>query len=133
MIKMLIEIEHNIINKHNNVSYLGVQPPLNMVTHNFARMTLNAQSSTAAPRRGMNPMMVGAMPPTMTMGPMGIGSVGIGGMSVNQGLMGTNIVPAGLGLQGALGMPSMVTGQGMNPSMMQPKQDAFANFGYFGK
>ncbi|XP_073791517.1 clathrin interactor 1 isoform X10 [Danio rerio] len=117
----------------NTMMQQGVQPPLQMVTHNFARMTLNAQSSTAAPKRGMNPMMVGVTPPTMAMGTTGIGSVGIGSMSVNQGLVGTNIVPAKIGLQGALGMPSMGTGQGMNPSMVQPKQDAFASFGYFGK
>lgn len=117
----------------NTMMQQGVQPPLHMVTHNFARMTLNAQSSTAAPKRGMNPMMVGVTPPTMAMGTTGIGSVGIGSMSVNQGLVGTNIVPAKIGLQGALGMPSMGTGQGMNPSMVQPKQDAFASFGYFGK
>lgn len=71
------------------------------------------------------------MPPTMATGTMGMGSVAIGGMPANQGLMGINVnmAPTGIGLQGALGVPSM----GMNPAMVQPKQDAFANFGNFGK
>lgn len=73
------------------------------------------------------------MPPTMATGTMGMGSVGIGGIPINQGLVGMNMMPAGIGLQGALGMPSMGIGQGMNPTMVQPKQDAFANFGNFGK
>ncbi|KAK2873064.1 hypothetical protein QQF64_017196 [Cirrhinus molitorella] len=122
----------------NTMMQQGVQPPLNMVTQNFAGMTLNAQPSAAAPRPGVNPIMAGGamgmgMPPTMATGTMGMGSVGIGGMPVNQGLMGMNMMPAGVGLQGALGMPSMGIGQGMNPAMVQPKQDAFANFGNFGK
>lgn len=122
----------------NTMIQQGVQPPLNMVTQNFAGMALNAQPSAATPRAGVNPMMAGGtmgmgMPPTMATGTMGMGTVGIGGMPVNQGLMGMNMVPAGIGLQGALGMPSMSIGQGMNPAMVQPKQDAFANFGNFGK
>lgn len=109
-----------------------------MVTQNFAGMALNAQPSAAAPRPGVNPMIAGGtmgmgMPPTMATGTMGMGSVGIGGIPINQGLVGMNMMPAGIGLQGALGMPSMGIGQGMNPTMVQPKQDAFANFGNFGK
>uniref|UniRef100_A0A671QHY1 Clathrin interactor 1-like n=1 Tax=Sinocyclocheilus anshuiensis TaxID=1608454 RepID=A0A671QHY1_9TELE len=120
----------------NTMMQQGVQPPLNMVTQNFAGMTLNAPSA-AAPRPGVNPMMAGgtlsmAMPPMAT-GTVGVGSVGTGGIPVNQGLMGMNMMPAGIGLQGALGMPSMGIGQAMNPTMVQPKQDAFANFGNFGK
>ncbi|XP_050949317.1 clathrin interactor 1 [Labeo rohita] len=122
----------------NTMMQQGVQPPLNMVSQNFAGMTLNAQPSAAAPRPGVNPMMASGtmgmgMPPTMATGTMGMGSVGIGGMPVNQGLMGMNMMPAGIGLQGGLGMPSMGIGQGVNPAVVQPKQDAFANFGNFGK
>uniref|UniRef100_A0A671L1R1 Clathrin interactor 1-like n=1 Tax=Sinocyclocheilus anshuiensis TaxID=1608454 RepID=A0A671L1R1_9TELE len=122
----------------NTMMQQGVQPPLNTVAQNFAGMTLNAQPSAAAPRPGVNPMMAGGtmgmgMPPTMATGTMGMGSVGIGGMPINQGLVGMNMMPAGIGLQGALGTPSMGIGQGMNPAMVQPKQDAFANFGNFGK
>lgn len=122
----------------NTMMQQGVQPPLNMVSQNFTGMTLNAQPSVTSPRPGVNPMMAGGamgmgMPPTMATGTMGMGSVGIGGMPINQGLVGMNMMPAGIGLQGALGMPSMGIGQSMNPAMVQPKQDAFANFGNFGK
>ncbi|XP_052393506.1 clathrin interactor 1 [Carassius gibelio] len=120
----------------NTMMQQGVQPPLNMVIQNFAGITLNAQPSAAAPRPGVHPMLAGGtmgMPPTMATGTMGLGSVGTGGLPVNQGLVGMNMMPAGIGLQGALGMPSMGIGQGMNPAMVQPKQDAFANFGNFGK
>ncbi|XP_043087296.1 clathrin interactor 1-like [Puntigrus tetrazona] len=122
----------------NTMMQQGVQPPLNVVTQNFAGMTLNTQPSAAAPRPGANPMMAGGsmgmgMPPTMATGTMGMGSVGIGGIPINQGLVGMNMMPAGIGLQGALGMPSAGIGQGMNPAVVQPKQDAFANFGNFGK
>uniref|UniRef100_A0A672RG72 Clathrin interactor 1 n=2 Tax=Sinocyclocheilus grahami TaxID=75366 RepID=A0A672RG72_SINGR len=122
----------------NTMMQQGVQPPLNTVAQNFAGMTLNGQPLAAAPRPGVNPMMAGGtmgmgMPPTMATGTMGMGSVGIGGMPINQGLVGMNMMPAGIGLQGALGTPSMGIGQGMNPAMVQPKQDAFANFGNFGK
>lgn len=106
-----------------------------MVTQNLSGMALNAQPSAATPRAGVTPMMAGGtmgmgMPPTMATGTMGMGSVVIGGMPVNQGLIGMNMVPAGMG---ALGVPSMSIGQGMNPAIVQPKQDAFANFGNFGK
>ncbi|XP_039532989.1 clathrin interactor 1 isoform X2 [Pimephales promelas] len=116
----------------NTMIQQGVQPPLNMVTQNLAGMTLNAQPSAATPRAGVTPMMAGGtmgmgMPPTMATGTMGMGSVGLGGMPVNQGLIGMNMVPAGIGV------PSMSIGQSMNPAMVQPKQDAFANFGNFGK
>ncbi|XP_051956776.1 clathrin interactor 1-like [Xyrauchen texanus] len=122
----------------NTMMQQGVQPPLNMVTQNFAGITLNAQPSALPARAGMNPMMVGGtmgmgMPPAMVTGTMGINSMGIGGIPVNQGLMGMNMAPTSTGLQCALGMPSMVIGQGINPTMVQPKQDAFANFGNFGK
>ena len=78
-----------------------------------------------------------AIPPAMATGTMGIGGMGVGGMPVNQGMPGMNMgmtAPAGAGLPGgAAGMPAMGLGQGMTPTMMPPKQDAFANFGNFGK
>lgn len=120
----------------NTMMQQGVQPPLNMVTQNFAGMTLNTQPSAATARAGKNPMMPGGVAIGMGMPPtMATGTMGMGGMPANQGLMGINMnmAPAGIGLQGALGVPSMGIGQGMNPAMVQPKQDAFANFGNFGK
>jgi epsin len=67
---------------------------------------------------------------------MATGTMGMGGMPVNQGIMGMNlgVAPSGMGLQGTLGMPGMGMGQSMvNTAMVQPKQDAFANFVNFGK
>ncbi|XP_066502771.1 clathrin interactor 1 isoform X2 [Hoplias malabaricus] len=119
----------------NTMMQQGVQPPLNLVTQNFAGMTLNTQPAT---RPSISPMVSSAgvnvgMPPTMATGTVGMSSMGIGGASTSQGLMGMNMAPVGLGLPAGLGMPVMGMGQGMNLAMLQPKQDAFANFGNFGK
>lgn len=116
------------------VPLTGLQPPVNLVTQNFAGMILNTQSAGVAPSPRMNTIMgcVG-MPPTITTGNMGMDSVGIGGVPTSQGLIGMNMAPVGLSLQGGHGMPVMGVGQGINPAVLQPKQDAFANFGNFGK
>ncbi|XP_030649362.1 clathrin interactor 1-like [Chanos chanos] len=124
----------------NTMIQQGVQPPLNMVTQNFAGMNLSAQPVPVHARPPLNPMMTGSggggmgvgMPAAMATGTMGMGSMGIGGMPVNQGLMGVNVAPAGMGLPTGLGMP-VIMGQSSNPAMLPPKQDAFANFGNFGK
>ncbi|KAL7853464.1 hypothetical protein AOLI_G00203080 [Acnodon oligacanthus] len=121
----------------NTMMQQGIQPPINMVTQNLAGMTLNAPAGVAV-RPPINPVMGSGgtgmgMPPTMVTGTVGMGSVGIGGMPTGQGLMGMNMAPVGLGLSGGLGMPVMGIGQGMTPTLLQPKQDAFANFGNFGK
>lgn len=97
---------------------------------------MNIQPTATPIRPPTNPMMparaIGlGMPPTMATGTMGMG-----GMPVNQGIMGMNlgVAPSGMGLQGTLGMPGMGMGQPMvNTAMVQPKQDAFANFVNFGK
>ncbi|XP_067103678.1 clathrin interactor 1a [Osmerus mordax] len=102
-----------------NTLQQGVQPPVNMLSHGFAGMNLGS----AAIRQPTPPMMH----PGMGMGM---------GLAPNQGMMamGMNMgVPqAGMGMPGpmGMGMPAM----GMNPGMgMLPKQDAFADFGNFGK
>ncbi|KAG9265478.1 clathrin interactor 1-like [Astyanax mexicanus] len=120
----------------NTMMQQGVQPPVSLVAQNFAGMSLSAQPAGVAPRPPINPMVGGGgmgmgmgMPPTMAMG-----SMGIGGVPAGQGLMGgmnMNVAPVGMGLPGGLGMAGM--GQGVNPAVLQPKQDAFANFGNFGK
>uniref|UniRef100_A0A4W4FXH8 ENTH domain-containing protein n=1 Tax=Electrophorus electricus TaxID=8005 RepID=A0A4W4FXH8_ELEEL len=120
----------------NTMMQQGVQPPVNLVAQNFAGMTLNTQPVGVPTRPSMNPMMASGhmgmgMPPTMATGTMGLGSMGIGGMPASQGLMGVNMGPVALGLPGGISVPG--TGVGMSPAMMQPKQDAFANFGNFGK
>uniref|UniRef100_A0A8C7JE64 Clathrin interactor 1 n=1 Tax=Oncorhynchus kisutch TaxID=8019 RepID=A0A8C7JE64_ONCKI len=109
---------------------LGVQPPINL-TQRFGGLNLNIQAT--AIRLSTNPMMPASamgpgMPPTMATVTMGMGAMRMGGVPVNQGIMGVNMVV------GTLGMPGMGIGQPMvNPAMVQPKQDAFANFGNFGK
>lgn len=110
--------------------------PVNLVAQNFAGMTINTQPVTARP--AMNPVMASGnigmvMPPTLATGNMGIGSMVIGGMPTNQGLMGMNMASAGLGLPGGLGMSSMSMGQTMSSAMLQPKPQAFPNFGNFGQ
>lgn len=118
----------------------GVQPPVNLA-QSFGGLNMNIQPTATPIRAPTNPMMparpIGlGMPPTMATGTMGMGAMGMGGMPVNQGIMGMNmgVAPAGMGLQGTLGMPGMGMGQPMvNPAMVQPKQDAFANFVNFGK
>ncbi|XP_041948444.1 clathrin interactor 1 isoform X1 [Alosa sapidissima] len=122
----------------------GIQPPLNMMAQNFAGMNLNSPpaAATGAPRPPLGPMMVSGgqlgmaiPPPAMATGTMGV--LGVGGVPLNQGMLGMNMgmtAPAGVGLPGgAVGMPVMGMGQGMTPGMVPPKQDAFANFGNFGK
>ncbi|XP_055798037.1 clathrin interactor 1-like isoform X2 [Salvelinus fontinalis] len=126
----------------------GVQPPINL-TQSFGGLNLNIQATPI--RLSTNPMMPASamglgMPPTMATGTMGMGAMRMGGVPVNQGIMGVNMVVAPAG---TLGMPGMGVGQPMvnpamvNPAMVNPamvnaamvqtKQDAFANFGNFGK
>lgn len=111
-----------------------MQTPVNLVAQNFAGMTLNAQAAPARP--ALNPVMASGnmgtvMPPTMATGNMGVGSMVVAGMPGNQSSMGLNMASAGLGLPGGLGMSSM--GQGMSSAMLQPKPQAFPNFGNFGQ
>ncbi|XP_061580918.1 clathrin interactor 1a isoform X1 [Cololabis saira] len=83
----------------------GNQAPANMLSQGFSNMSLGA-----SPVR----------PPANSMMHPGVG-MGMG-MSPNQGMMGMT-----MGMPGGMGM-------GMNPAMVQqPKHDAFADFGNFGK
>ncbi|XP_058506214.1 clathrin interactor 1a isoform X2 [Solea solea] len=90
--------------------------------------------------QGISTMSLGptaVRPPVNPMMHPGAG-MGMGmGMTPNQGMMGMGInmgMPQGgmmMGMPGAMGMGM---GMGMNPGMVQqPKQDAFADFGNFGK
>ncbi|XP_064208061.1 clathrin interactor 1-like [Anguilla rostrata] len=117
----------------------GVQPPLNMVAQSFAGLNLNTQPTPTPIRPPTNPMMAGpgvamGMPPTMATGTMGMGTMGIAppaGGPLGHGILGMNL---SMGMQPVgMGLPLMGMGQGMTPAMVHPKQDAFANFGNFGK
>ncbi|XP_036404821.1 clathrin interactor 1a [Megalops cyprinoides] len=127
----------------NMMQQQGVQPPINMVAQSFAGMNLSMQPAPApAPiRPAASPMMPGGTVPAGMLPSMATGTAGMGslGMPLNQGMMGMNMnmgVPsAGMGLPGGMGMgmPAMGMGAGITPAMAPPKQDAFANFGNFGK
>ncbi|KAF3838096.1 hypothetical protein F7725_009864 [Dissostichus mawsoni] len=97
----------------NTLQY-GTPVPSSMLPQGFAAMNLGP----AAVKSPVSPMMH----PGAGMG-MGMGM----GMSPNQGMM-------GMGMN--MGMPQggMPSAMGMNPAMVQqPKHDAFADFGNFGK
>ncbi|XP_018607770.2 clathrin interactor 1-like isoform X1 [Scleropages formosus] len=130
---------------NNIIQQQGAQPLLNNVAQSFAAMNLNTQpaSQVAAVRPPANAMMSSGgmttgMPPTMATGTMGMCPMGmtpVGGLPANAGVMGMNMnVNVGVPLAGmSLGVPFGAVGQGVTSAMGYPRQDAFANFGNFGK
>ncbi|XP_032410107.1 clathrin interactor 1a [Xiphophorus hellerii] len=105
-----------------NTLQQGNQPAPNMLTQGFSSMNLGP-TPVRPPANAM-------MQPGAGMG-MGMGM----GMVPNQGMMGMGMnmgMPQGgmtMGMPGGMGM-----GMGMHPAMVQqPKHDAFADFGNFGK
>ncbi|XP_047441343.1 clathrin interactor 1a isoform X2 [Mugil cephalus] len=122
-----------------NTLQQGNQAPPNMLSQGFSNMSLGP----TAVRPQVNPMMhPGAgMGMGMGMAPGMAPAQGMGmGMAPHQGMMGMGMnmgMPQGgmtMGMPGAMGM-QMGMGMGMNPAMVQqqPKHDAFADFGNFGK
>uniref|UniRef100_A0A671NWA0 Clathrin interactor 1-like n=1 Tax=Sinocyclocheilus anshuiensis TaxID=1608454 RepID=A0A671NWA0_9TELE len=114
----------------------GVQTPVNMMTQGFVGMNLGMQAAPTMVRPPTNSMMGGmnmGMQPGMTGSTMPMPTMG--GMPVNQGMMGMNMnmgmSTAQMGMTGSMGMGMPV--MGMSPAMGQPKQDAFADFANFGK
>ncbi|XP_026990863.2 clathrin interactor 1a [Tachysurus fulvidraco] len=105
--------------------------PVNIMTQGFAGMNLGIQPSPASVRPPVNPMVGNlGMPPAMPGGVMGVSPVG--GMPLNQGMMGMNM---NMGMPGAvgMGMGMSVPVMSMSPSVTQQKHDAFADFANFGK
>ncbi|XP_060783538.1 clathrin interactor 1a isoform X2 [Neoarius graeffei] len=115
----------------NMMQQHGVQVPVNMMTQGFAGMNLGMQSSPAPVRPPANPMM-GNMGMPSAMGGGAIGVTPMGGMPLNQGMMGMNM---NMGMPGAVGMGMGIPVSVMNMSsaMAQQKHDAFADFANFGK
>ncbi|XP_039339993.1 clathrin interactor 1 isoform X1 [Mauremys reevesii] len=121
----------------------NMQQPVNVMTQNFAAVSLNSQSNAMPVRPPTSSLMGGpiavgmGMPSVMT-GTMGMTSLGNTPM-MNQGIMGMNVnmgMPAaGMGLTGTmgLGVPNIAMASAMTPGTVQPKQDAFANFANFSK
>lgn len=97
-----------------------------------------------------NPMTMG-MPATMTTGMPGSLATGMpasmtaglqGGIPVNQSMMGMNMnmnmgmsAPVMMGSMAGMGVSAVGMGlpHSITPAVVPPKQDAFANFGSFGK
>ncbi|XP_034398961.1 clathrin interactor 1a isoform X2 [Cyclopterus lumpus] len=120
----------------------GIQTPANLLSQGFSGMSLGPTPV----RSPVNPMMhpsagmgmatnQGMMGMATNQGMMGMATnQGMMGMAANQGMMGmaTNQGMMAMGMN--MGMPQGGMGMGMNPAMVQqPKHDAFADFGNFGK
>lgn len=125
-------------------------PPVNLLAQNFGGLNLSSPPHVTPIRPPANPMMAGNamtmgmpaslaanMPPSMTTGTMGMG-----GIPANQGMMGMNMsmnmgmaTPVMMGGMAGMGVPGVGMGltHSISPAMVPPKQDAFANFGSFGK
>lgn len=134
----------------NNIIQQQGVPPVNLLAQNFGGLNLNSPPHVTPIRPPANPMMAGnamtmgmpaslgaSMPPSMTTGTMGMG-----GIPVNQGMMGMNMsmnmgmaAPVMMGGMAGMGVPGVGMGltHSITPAMVPPKQDAFANFGSFGK
>uniref|UniRef100_A0A8C1RD68 Clathrin interactor 1-like n=1 Tax=Cyprinus carpio TaxID=7962 RepID=A0A8C1RD68_CYPCA len=118
-----------------NMMQQGVQTPVNMMTQGFVGMNLGMQAAPTMVKPPTNTMMGGmnmGMQPGMTGSTMPMPTMG--GLPVNQGMMGMNMnmgmSTAQMGMTGNMGMGMPV--MGMSPAMGQPK-DAFADFANFGK
>ncbi|XP_026081094.1 clathrin interactor 1-like [Carassius auratus] len=121
-----------------NMMQQGVQTPVNLMTQGFVGMNLGMQATPTIVRPPTHTMMGGmnmGMQPGMTGSAMPMPTMG--GMPVNQGMMGMNMnmgmSTAQMGMTGSMGMGSGMPVMGMSPAMGQPKQDAFADFANFGK
>ncbi|XP_047462423.1 clathrin interactor 1-like [Mugil cephalus] len=140
----------------NNIIQQQGVPPVNLLAQNFGGLTLSSPPHVTPIRPPANPMMAGnamtmgmpasmatgmtsslaaGMPPSMTTGLQG-------GVPVNQGMMGMNMsmnmgmaAPVMMGGMAGMGVPGVGMGlaHSITPTAVPPKQDAFANFGNFGK
>ncbi|KAM6970103.1 clathrin interactor 1-like [Aplochiton taeniatus] len=118
----------------NNIIQQQALPPVNLLAQNFSGMNFSSPPPAmpamparppAHPTMAGDPMAMG-MPASMATGTMGMV-----GVPLKQGMMGLNMSMA-MGLAPPVG--SMGLGHTITPAaMVTPKQDAFANFGNFGK
>uniref|UniRef100_A0A3B3BP45 Clathrin interactor 1b n=1 Tax=Oryzias melastigma TaxID=30732 RepID=A0A3B3BP45_ORYME len=138
----------------NNIIQQQV-PPINLLAQNFGGLNLssppnvtpirpsNAMLSGNSMTMGMPASMATGMPASLAAGMPPSMATGLqGGVPVNQALMGMNMsmnmgmaAPVMMGGMAGMGVPGV--GMGLNhsitPAVVQPKQDAFTNFGNFGK
>uniref|UniRef100_A0A3B4B4L3 ENTH domain-containing protein n=1 Tax=Periophthalmus magnuspinnatus TaxID=409849 RepID=A0A3B4B4L3_9GOBI len=111
----------------NNIIQQQGVPPVNLLAQNFGGLNLSSPPHVTPIRPAANPMMSGncmsfGMP---TSPPMTTGMPTMMGMNMNMNL--------GMGAPVMMGVPTMGLTHSMSPAMVPPKQDAFANFGNFGK
>ncbi|XP_029303331.1 clathrin interactor 1-like isoform X2 [Cottoperca gobio] len=130
----------------NNIIQQQGVPPVNLLAQNFGGLNLSSPPHVTPIRPTSNPMMAAnamtmgmpaslasSMPPSMATGTMGMG-----GIPVNQGMMGMNMsmnmgMAAPVMMGGMAGMGGPGVAHSITQAMVPPKQDAFANFGSFGK
>uniref|UniRef100_A0A3B3D7N3 Clathrin interactor 1b n=1 Tax=Oryzias melastigma TaxID=30732 RepID=A0A3B3D7N3_ORYME len=139
----------------NNIIQQQGVPPINLLAQNFGGLNLssppnvtpirpsNAMLSGNSMTMGMPASMATGMPASLAAGMPPSMATGLqGGVPVNQALMGMNMsmnmgmaAPVMMGGMAGMGVPGV--GMGLNhsitPAVVQPKQDAFTNFGNFGK
>ncbi|KAM9846635.1 clathrin interactor 1-like [Aulostomus maculatus] len=130
----------------NNIIQQQGVPPVNLLAQNFGGLNLSSPPHVTPIRPPASPMiasnsMTMGMPTSMAVGmppSMTTGTMGMGGVPVNQGLVGVNMsmnmglaAPVMMGGMTGMGVPGV--GMGLTPGIVPPKQDAFANFGNFGK
>uniref|UniRef100_A0A087X7F4 ENTH domain-containing protein n=1 Tax=Poecilia formosa TaxID=48698 RepID=A0A087X7F4_POEFO len=104
---------NNIIQQQDNV-----QPPVSLLAQSFGGLTLSSPPHVAPVRPPANPIMAGG---AMAMGmpaPLGVGMPPL----MATGLQSMGVPGVGMGLSHSI-----------SPAVVPPKQDAFANFGSFGK
>uniref|UniRef100_UPI00398E864F clathrin interactor 1a isoform X3 n=1 Tax=Pristiophorus japonicus TaxID=55135 RepID=UPI00398E864F len=116
----------------------GTQQPINLVAQSFSTVSINSPTNMMPPRPPVASPLGMGMQNMMGTSAIGMNPVGIPQSSVmNQGMMGMSMgmAPAGMAMTGSMGMGAPVMGlnASMTPTMVQSKQDAFANFANFSK
>lgn len=136
----------------NNIIQQQGVPPVNILAQNFGGLNLSSPPHVTPVRPPANSVMGSStmgfgMPTSMTTGMPGsmsstmpTGSLGMAGIPINQGMMGMNMnmnlgmaAPVMMGGMPGMSVSPMGLTHSMSPAMVPPKQDAFANFGNFGK
>ncbi|XP_027886912.1 clathrin interactor 1-like isoform X1 [Xiphophorus couchianus] len=132
----------------NNIIQQQGVPPVSLLAQSFGGLTLNSPPHVAPIRPPANPIMAGGamamgMPASLGVGMPPSMATGLqSGIPVNQGMMGMNMsmnmgmaAPVMMGGMAGMGVPGVGMGlsHSISPAVVPPKQDAFANFGSFGK
>ncbi|KAM8897413.1 clathrin interactor 1-like [Spinachia spinachia] len=141
----------------NNIIQQQGVPPVNLLTQSFGGLNLSSPPHVTPSRPPANPMMASnammGLPASMATGlpaslvssmplSMTTGTMGVGGIPVNQGLVGMNMsmnmgmaTPVMMGGMAGMGVQGVGPGlaHSIPPAVVPPKQDSFANFGSFGQ